>query len=544
VEAPQKLAGTEGAGRLFWSPDSKWIGFFAGGKLKKVEAAGGPPQSICETADIMGGTWNTDGTILFASSKGLQRVLAAGGQPSPVAATGDSPREPYFLPDGHHYLYVAGSAKESDGVIYAGSIDSKDATRLLSARSSAVYVEPGYLLYQREGTLYAQPFNAKKLSLTGEAIRLADKLPYSATGAAPFAASNTDILIFRNDQQQAGGPTLGSNVPDRPLRWVTRTGSSEQLAGPGGWTGPDVSPDGKRVAVHRHDPDGGDIWIFTTGESTPSKFTFEAAQDNDSPVWSPDGTRIAFGSHRNGKWGLYVKLADNTRNEEMLTESDLPLAPMSWSGDRLVYWTRDPKTAGDIWLLPLMGDKKPAPILQTRADERNPQVSPDGKWIAYNSNETGRSEIYIRPFPEGPGKIQVSVNGGLFPRWRRDGKELYFMNLVSLGSMMASGIRVSGASVEREVPRSLFQTFYLTAAHIGGLYNAYAAAANGERFLIPEFESVTAGFGVGRPTAATVAAIAAALPSVLADRHAATSSATSSTAPITVVLGWTSAMKQ
>ena len=177
LEVPQKLAGTEGAGRLFWSPDSRWIAFFAGGKLKKIEAAGGPPQNICETPDIMGGTWNADGVIVFASSKGLQRVLAAGGEPSRVAAAGDSPREPYFLPDGRHYLYLSGAAKESAAAIYAGSLDSKDATRLVTAQSSAVYAEPGYLLYHRDGTLYAQPFSAKKLAPTGEAIESPTSCP-------------------------------------------------------------------------------------------------------------------------------------------------------------------------------------------------------------------------------------------------------------------------------------------------------------------------------------------------------------------------------
>jgi Tol biopolymer transport system component/predicted Ser/Thr protein kinase len=551
VEVPQKLAGTEGAGRLFWSPDGKWIGFFAGGKLKKVEAAGGPPQNICETPDLMGGTWNAGGDIVFASSKGLQRVLAAGGEPTAMAVsgpgepqTGGGPQEPYFLPDGRHYLYLAGSAKESHAAIYAGSLDSKDATRLVAARSAAVYVEPGYLLYHREGTLYAQPFNAKKLALSGEAIRLADKLPYAATGAAPFAASNTGVLLYRNDPQPqagAGSTSAGNNIPELPLRWVSRTGIGEQAAAPGGWAGPDVSPDGKRAAIHRHDPDGGDVWIFTAGNSTPSKFTFDAAQDNSAPIWSPDGTRIAFGSRRNAKWGLYVKLADNTRNEELLIESELPATPMSWSGDRLVYWISDPKTSGDIWSVPLTGDRKPVPIVQTRADERNPQVSADGKWIAYSSNETGRSEIYIRPFPEGPGRIQVSVNGGVFPRWRRDGKELYFMSLVSLGAMMASDIRVSGATIEREVPRSLFQSVYLSAVHAGGQYHAYAVSADGQRFLIPQFESVAAGFGRGGRGGIN-AAIAAVVAAVAADRHAASAPTAQSSAPITVVLGWTAAL--
>src|SRR5262249_10318844 len=189
-----------------------------------------------------------------------------------------------------------------------------------------------------------------------------------------------------------------------------------------------------------------------------SRFTFDASQENSSPVWSPDGKQIAFGSKRNGKWGLYVKLADNTRNEELLIEGENITMPMSWAPDNhLVYWKSDPKTSGDIWVVPLTGEKKPHPFLQTAADERNPQVSPDGRWITYSSNETGRSEVYIKPFPEGPAKWQVSVNGGVFPRRRRDGKELYFMSLVSLGNVMASGIHVNGSSIQRDVPQPVFQ---------------------------------------------------------------------------------------
>ena len=546
-EVPQKLAGTEGAGRLFWSPDSRWIGFFAAGKLKKVEAAGGPPQNICETPDLAGGTWNAGGDILFASSKGLQRVTAAGGEPTTIADASDARREPYFLPDGRHYLYVGGGTA---GAIYGGSIDGKDSTRLVTAPSNAVYVEQGYLLYHREGTLYAQPFNANKLALSGEPIRVADRIPHAANGAAAFAASQTGILVYRNDAPSAPTPSSGgAATASVPLLWVGRTGSKVQdAAAAGAWTGVDLSPDGKRAAAHRHEADGGDIWIFEAGNRTPSRFTFDASADNSMPIWSPDGRRIAFGSRRGGKWGLYIKDADNTRSEELLLESVLPAMPMSWSGDRLVYWTSDPKTAGDIWSVSpasASGERKPVAVLQTPADERTPQVSPDGKWIAYSSNETGRSEIYIRPFPEGAGKIQVSVNGGVFPRWRRDGKELYFLSLVSLGSMMASDIKVAGSvgalSVQRDVPRSLFQSVFLSTSHAAGQYHAFAVAPDAQQFLIPQQETLAAAFG-GRGGGTTVNAISTAISAVMADRNGGTGS--SASAPITVVLDWTAALKK
>jgi eukaryotic-like serine/threonine-protein kinase len=544
-EVPRRLEGTEGAGRLFFSPDSRWIAFFADGRLKKVEASGGPPQNVCETPDLLGGTWNAEDVILFASSKGLQRVIAAGGQPTPVP-TGDTEkggarREPFFLPDGRHYLYLAGSGSEA--AIHAGSIDSTDATRLVTAESNAMYVEPGFLLYHREGTLYAQPLDGGGLSLNGEAVRIADRLPRGSTGAASFAASNTGVLVVRNDPpRDVAASGAAAPAATRPLLWVSRAGRGERASAPAAWTGLDLAPDGKRVAVHRHESGGGDVWILDAGQETPSRFTFEASQDNSMPLWSPDGTRIAFASQRGGKWGLYVKLSDNTRGEESILESENPVMPMSWSGNRLVYWSNDPKTAGDIYSVDLTGERKATAILQTAADERNPQVSPDGKWLAYSSNETARSEIYVRPFPDGPSRIQVSVNGGVFPRWRRDSRELYFMSLVSLGAMMASDIRVSGSSIQRDVPHRLFQSAFISGPHAGGQPNAYAVSADGQRFLIPQFESPnTALGGTPQPIQAVAGTV---LSQVIADRRGGSGLSSVANLPITVVLGWDEVMKR
>jgi Tol biopolymer transport system component len=542
-ETPLKLMGTEGAGALFWSPDSRQIAFFANGKLRKVEGTGGPPEDIANTPDLQGGTWSSDDVILFASNKGLMSVRAVGGEPQPVEVSqGMVPQSPSFLPDGEHYLFTS---SKDEPAIYVGSLGSTDATRLVAAKSNAVYADPGYLLYHREGTLYAHAFNPRSQSLSGNAIRIADTVPYSSSGAAAFSASQTGTLIFRSTPEAITPGVAASSAPNLPLVWVDRSGKVlEQLAPAAGWTGVDISPtNGNRVAAHRHESSGGDVWIFEPGQSSEAKFTFDSSQDNSTPVWTPDGRQVAFGSRRNGKWGIYIKLADNTRDEVLLFESDGPIAPMSWtpSGDTLVYWVASSQTLGDVWRLPMEGEKKPAPILNTIADERNPQLSPDGRWIAYSSNESGRSEVYVRPYPEGT-KIQISVNGGVFPRWGAGSRELYFMNLVSLGDVMVSEIRVEGASIQRRDPRVMFPSGFVISAHSGGQYPAYAVSPDGRRFLIAQLANpVTIFAGRGAAVGIDPGVVVA---DVAADRHASSSSAASPYAPINVVLNWTASLKK
>jgi dipeptidyl aminopeptidase/acylaminoacyl peptidase len=387
-------------------------------------------------------------------------------------------------------------------------LDGKDRTRILNATSFGLYAgpEPGHVLFLREGTLLAQRFDAHKLELSGEPVRIAEDLAYGGPtdGRASFAVSQNGILIFQNG---------ASSAVNLQLTWIDRSGKEIGKVGmPATYLGPDLSPDGKRIAVHRHDSQGGDIWVVDSDRGTMSRVTFDATHDNSSPAWSPDGSRIAFGSLRNGKYGVYVKTVNNTDNEELLIESDLPKSPMAWSPDQksIVYSVIDPKTSLDQWILPLTGERKPVPILETPFNEGWPQVSPDGKWIAYTSNETGRTEIYIRTFPEGSVKWQISTSGGTFPRWRQDGKEVFFLSETFAGKMMAADIRVSGASIQAGVPHALFDSGYLNFGHSVN-YNTYAVSADGQRFLIP------------RPAHTTAEVVST---------------------PITVVVNWTAALKK
>ena len=244
--------------------------------------------------------------------------------------------------------------------------------------------------------------------------------------------------------------------------------------------------------THRHDGQGGDIWVTELSRGTTSRFTFDASLENSSPIRSPDATQIVFGSVRAGKWGLYLKSANGAGAEERLIESNVSIAPMSWSpdGQSIVYWMNDPNTQYDLWLVPLSGDRKAVPLLHTPFNESHGQVSPDGKWLADHSNETGQNEVHVQPFPAGAGRWRVSTSGGVFPRWRGDGRELFFMERATNGKLMAVDVKSSGSTFEAGTPKELFDSGYINLTHVAN-YHTYAVSADGQRFLIPRSSNVT-----------------------------------------------------
>jgi Tol biopolymer transport system component len=479
----QALPGTEGTqavSSLFWSPDSRFIGFFAEGKLKKIDAAGGPPQTLCDAQNSRGGTWNREGVIVFApgGASALYRVSAAGGEPSPVTVLDQSQFErahrwPYFLPDGRHFLYFVSSTQAETGGIYVGSLDGKETKRLLPSILNAAYSPPGFLLFLRNETLMAQRFDAEGLQLTGEPFPVAERVAYNVgISRGGFSVSENGVLAYRR----------GGGQINQPL-WFDRGGKQiGSLGAPGIYFTLWLSPDEKRAAVDRIDPQTGtaDIWLFDLSSGIASRFTTDPAGDSN-PVWSPDGSRIVFLSSREGIRHLYQKIASGTGNEEVLLKSSAEKIPDDWSSDGqlIVYETLNLKTRKDLWVLPMSGDRQPFPFLQTEFNEQQAQLSPDGKWIAYTSNESGALEVYVQTFPaSGGGKWRVSTAGGCQPRWRRDGRELFYLSADR--KLMAMDIKL-GATFEAAVPKTLFATRVLS---LTDFRNTYDVTADGKRFLI------------------------------------------------------------
>ena len=479
----QPLAGTDDAIHPFWSPDSRFIGFFAGAKLKKIEVTGGSPSTLCNALNGRGGAWNRDDVIVFAPDfgSGLSRVSAAGGEPSPVTTLDSSRQEsthrfPQFLPDGRHFLYFARSIQPENSAIYVSSLDQPQAKRIISTDTNVAYAPPGYLLFQREGTLMAQAFDAASLALTGAPFRVAEQLGYLRLNSeAYFSVSETGVLVYQS-----------GNAGKTQLVWFDRSGKQLGAPGPPGeYSFPALSPDEKRVAIDRDDPQTGtfDIWLLDLARGIPSRFTFYPGIDV-YPVWSPDGSRIVFGSNRDGAWSLYQKSSSGAGSEEAMLKSGERKCPSDWSldGRFILYTQTSPDTLWDLWVIPLFGDRQPIPFLQTKFNEVNGVFSPDGKWIAYQSDDSGSYQVWVQSFPAGS-KWQVSSEGGSWPRFRRDGKELFY--LAANGKLMAVEVKANTSGLEFSAPKPLFDTHTT---------DRYAVTADGQRFLIntPVEESASA----------------------------------------------------
>ncbi len=483
----QPLTGTENPSLPFWSPDSRFIGFFADGKLKKIDASGGPPQTLCDAPVGRGGSWSREGVILFSPATGgpLYRVFASGGLATSVTRFDpsrgeDSHRWPFFLPDGRHFLYTvtnfaSGGQQEKIG-IYAGSLDSKEEKLLLRANSSVAYAPPGYLLFFRDGSLLAQPFDVKGLRITGDPTPVAEQIQYfPQTYQVLFSVSENGLLLYQPRSASAGSRLL----------WFDRNGKEiGSLGAPGNQANPRISPDGKRVALDITDPKTGntDIWIYESSRGVATRFTFDPSEETNA-VWSPDASRVVFQSNRLQFSDLYQKDSSGAGNQEILLKSDDSKVPADWSRDgRLIlYRERDVKTNEfSLKVLPVTGDRKPMPVVNTKGERTAGQFSPDGRWVAYSSNESGKREVVVTPFPGPGGKWQVSTAGGSEPRWRRDGRELFY--LAPDGKLMAVEVQ-QGPTFEAGVAKPLFQTRAREHVSSNDTFS-YDVSADGQRFLV------------------------------------------------------------
>ena len=476
---PRPLPGTEGAGAIFWSPDNNFIGFFADGKLKKVEISGKLPQILCEAPEPRGGTWNQEGTIIFARSanEGLFRIASAGGEPSAVTTLDLSRREishrwPQFLPDGRHFIFFVRGHGNEASAIRTGSLESRETEALLSADTNALYAAPGYLLFVRAGTLLAQPFDAGLRQIHGGPVPLAEQVAYSAgKGYGVFSASQNGALVFAN------AVSLNSQ-----LAWFDRNGKQIGSVGePAVQRCPTLSHDESKVAVERLDPQTRtyDIWLMNLVDGALRRFTFDPSNDGNA-AWSPDDRRILFTSNRQAHWDIYQKDVYGAGGEEIVMEGENPknVDHVSQDGRYVVYTSSGLQTQNDLWVLPLLQGRAPVPLLKSRFNEVQGQVSPDGRWLAFVSNESGTLEVYVQPFPASGARWQISTNGGAQPAWRHDGKELFYMS----GDKRLVAVEVkAGTSFEPGARNVLFQT------RVSGLVNArnhYAVSKDGQRFLI------------------------------------------------------------
>ena len=476
------LRGTSEATDPFWSPDNRSIGFFADGKLKRIDLKGGAPQTLAEAIQPHGGAWSRNGIIVFAPHQlsPLLQVSADGGAPSAVtqlASGHDGHIYPRLLPGDDHLLYYVAGRTDVRGA-YLGRRDGTPARKLLVLNEPAEYASTGHVLFLRDGALFAQALDVARLELKGSAIRVADRIAMGRGGAGAvvaISASNTGAILYRGAGTESGRQLTWYDRSGTP---VARVGDADVARNSGTMS---LSPDGQRAVVARTVDENVDLWLLDLRrKGAMTRLTLDPARDQ-SPLWSRDGLHLTFTSNRSGTLDLYQR-ALGANNDEPLLDTPHFKVPVDWSpnGRVLLYLHADLETHLDIWAMPV-GGEKPFPVVRSPYEDLNPQFSPDGKWIAYQSNESSRYEVYLRPFGDSGALVPVSTNGATQPRWRRDGKELFYLGLDRRLMAVPIAFSSNGRSVDVGTPAPLFQT------KIGGpgiSQREYEVSSDGQRFLI------------------------------------------------------------
>jgi Tol biopolymer transport system component len=482
----QPLAGTELATAPFWSADSRSVAFFADGKLKRYDVGGGAARTLTNAPIGSGGTWSGDGIILYAPSAigPLFRIAAAGGESVPVTRlqTGQSGhRLPHFLPDGRHFLFYARGTPDVRG-IFVGDLDGTEPRRVLDADSSAVFASTGHLLFVRQPTLFAQPFSVDRLAVFGDLIPISDRIAFEpGNNAAAMSTSAAGPIAYRT----------GGASGQRQLTWFDRSGKKVDVVGPPDSASPfnpEISPDARWIAHNRTVDAYQDVWLLETARGVLRRFTFDPVSDQ-IPVWSPDARWLVFGSNRKaGVYDLYIKAVTGTASETLLLESALNKFPMSFSPDGrfLLYRVTAPGTNWDLWAVAIDQGKaagQPFPVVDTSFQELMGEFSPDGRWVSYQSNESGQYEIYVQAFPQPGVRTQISTNGGSQPRWRPDGRELFYMGLDS--RLMVASIAEDGKNqLQAASPVGLFGVKTPLGPVPIPQKQQYAVGGDGQRLLV------------------------------------------------------------
>ena len=464
------LAGTDSAESPFFSPSGQWIGFFADGKLKKISVTGGAAVTLCDVPAGRGGSWSDDDSIVFSPDVGpgvrLLRVSSAGGTPEPLTSLAEgevTQRWPQVLPGGKAVLFTAsaipGAFENAHLVVQPLPTGARKAVQLRGYHGR--YLPSGHLVYIHDGTLFAAPFDLERLEVTGPSVpALEDVESNPVSGGAQFAVAATGTLVYLPTQ------TTGRSMP---IHWMDHEGKTTVLrATAANWFNPRFAPDGRRLALDIPAGPASDIWIYEWARDTLTRLTSDPGDDTN-PVWTPDGHRIVFASDRaeRSTSNLYWQPADGTGGPQRLTESKNPQLPASWhpGGKFLAFEELNPQTSFDLMILPLEGDEtsgwkpgKPRAFFDSHFDEHQPMFSPDGRWLAYLSNETGRFEVYVRPFPGPGGKWQISTGGGYYPIWSRTKRELFYtLN----GQILVVPYAVEGDSFRAAKPRLWSEGHYV-----------------------------------------------------------------------------------